>query len=281
MSLEEQVEKCSKIHDTVAQYWNWAYYDTRRSECSWLLGEYVKQIKPDVARRVPVMLEQMEELLQQYRRNSLSILDVGCGPGGFINRVAATLNVKYPDLELRASGIDISGEMITYAKKNLCDFNVELICDSITNQALKFQNEPFDVAIMMVTLSFYNDENAKDVLKAVRNKLKKDGRFLLMDFAWSYSWSGVRLFSKPLQKLADMLFSHILGEPFHFHNRTEDQLKALLKEVGFEVSQSYLTEKKSTMKGMIVIVAQKEATMQEPRLVGAPEESLLLTKPPA
>lgn len=257
MSLEEEVEKCSRIHDTVAEHWNWVYYDTPHGECSWLVGEYVKRLKPDVEHRVPVVIQEIEELLKQYPHDTFSILDVGCGVGGFIHRAISLVHEKYPNIKLRATGIDISSEMIEYALKNLRDFDVEIICDGITNRDLKFKNEPFDVAIMMVTLSFYNDENAKEVLRAIHDKLKRDGCLLVMDFAWTYKWGGLKLFSKPLKKLADMLFSHILGEPFHFNNRTEDHLKAILKDAGFEVTKSYLSEKKSKMKGMLVIVTKK------------------------
>jgi len=101
-----------------------------------------------------------------------------------------------------------------------------------------------------------------------------------MDFAWTYKWAGLKLFSKPLQKLTDMLFSQILGEPFHFTNRIRDQLEALLNDAGFEASKSYLTEEKSKMKGMLVIVARKETKMQElpGQLVIPKEESQLLVK---
>lgn len=263
MSFEEEIEKCSRIHDAVAQYWNWAYYDTPHEECSWLLGEYVKQLKPDVARRVPVMIKEVEDFLRHHQRDSFSLLDVGCGVGGFIHRAILLLQEKYPNIKPKISGIDISSEMVKYAGKNLRGFDVELVCDNIASPSLKFKNEPFDVAIMMVTLSFYNDENAKDILRAIHKKLKKDGCLFLMDFAWSYTWAGLHLFSKPLQKLADMLFSHILGEPFHFHNRSEDRLKKLLKDAGFEISKCYLSEKKSRMKGMLVMVAKREEAKQQ------------------
>jgi len=257
LSLDEEIEKCSKIHDNVAEYWNWVYYDTPyREPSSWIVGEYVKQLKPDVERRVPVMIHEMEELLGQHPDDSFSILDVGCGVGGCIHKALSLLPEKYPNVKLKATGIDISSEMIAYASKNLRDSDVELICDSITNSDLKFKNEPFDIAIMMVTLSFYNDENAKEVLRTIHNKLKRGGCLLVMDFAWTYKWAGLKLFSKPLQKLTDMLFSQILGEPFHFTNRNKDQLEVLLNDAGFKISKSYLTEEKSKMKGMLVINAR-------------------------
>ena len=264
MSLEEEIEKCSKIHDNVAEFWNSVYFDTPYHEpSSWIVREYVKQLKPDVERRVPVVFREIEELLGQHPDDSFSILDVGCGVGGFVHRILSLLPEKYPNIRLRATGIDISNEMIEHASKNLHNFNVELICDSITNSDLKFKNEPFDVAIMMVTLSFYNNENVKEILRAIHNKLKKGGCLLLMDFAWTYKWAGLKLFAKPLQKLTDMLFSQILGEPFHFTNRIKDQLEAILNDVGFEVSKSYLTEEKSKMKGMLIIAAKKETKKQE------------------
>jgi len=263
MSLEEQVEKCMKIHDILAEFWNWAYYDTSHRDCSWLLSEYVKKLKPDVQNRVPVMMQEMEESLKQHHDNSFSFLDVGCGVGGFLDKAISSLSEKFPNIKLKATGIDLSREMIKYASKNLHDLDVELVCDNIINQDLKFKNEPFDVAILMVTLAFYDDENAKEVLYAVKNKLKGDGTLLFMDFAQSYKWRDFSFLKKPLQRLTNMFFSHLVGEPFHFHNRSEDHLKTLLKDTGFDVTMSYLSEKKSKMKGMLVIAAKKETPEQE------------------
>jgi hypothetical protein len=69
-------------------------------------------------------------------------------------------------------------------------------------------------------------------------------------------WSGFNLFSKPLQKITDTFFSHLLGESFHFNNRTEDELKTLVTDASFQIERAYLTEEKSKMKGMIAIRAR-------------------------
>lgn len=257
MSLEEQSNKCSRIHDTLAEFWNWAYYNTPHRDCSWLLAEYVKKLKPDVENRVPIMLGEVEELLSHRDAGSFSLLDVGCGVGGFLHKVFSTLPEKYPKVKLRATGIDISKEMIIYASKNLVDFDNELVCGNIVNSDLKLRNEPFDMAILMVTLSFYNDENAKEILSAIHTKLKEDGSLVVMDFAWSYRWKSFKLFAKPLQKLTDTFFSHLIGESFHFTNRTEDHIQRLLNATGYMVSRSYLSEKKSKMKGMQIIVSKR------------------------
>ena len=279
MSLEEQVEKCQKIHDTLAEYWNWVYYNTPHSDCSWLLEEYVKQLKPDVEHRVPVIMQELEELLKQHTERTFSILDVGCGVGGFIQKAIEMSSNKFPHIDFKATGIDISNKMLERASHNLSGLNAEIVCDSIANRSLNLRNEPFDVAIMMVTLSFYNDDNATDILRATRDKLKKEGCIVVMDFAWSYRWEGQRLFSKPLQKVTDMFFSHLLGESFHFENRTEDRLKTLFQDAGFEVAKSYLSEKTSKMKGMLVILAAKGTKIQslrEEHMLPEEESQLIL-----
>lgn len=256
MSLEEDVEKCGKIHDVLAEHWNWAYYETPHGQTSWLLAEYVERLKIDVKKRVPVILNEIEELARDVKGNSLALLDVGCGVGGVLHQSRLMLSEKFPKLNLKATGIDISQSMIDYAQVNLTDTDIELVCDSITNKELTFENEPFDVAVLMVTLSFYNDENSMEILKAIRGKLKKGGVLLILDFAWSYMWSGFNLFSKPLQKITDTFFSHLLGESFHFNNRTEDELKTLVTDASFQIERAYLTEEKSKMKGMIAIRAR-------------------------
>ncbi len=110
----------------------------------------------------------------------------------------------------------------------------------------------------MVTLSFYNDENSREILDAIHKKLKDGGFLLIMDFAWTYIWSGFKLFAKPLHTLTDTFFSHLIGESFHFTNRPEDELKVLIEDRGFEVKKAYPSEKTSKMKGMLVIRAQKK-----------------------
>jgi 2-polyprenyl-3-methyl-5-hydroxy-6-metoxy-1,4-benzoquinol methylase len=278
MSLEEQVEKCQKIHDFLAEYWNWVYYDTPHSECSWLTSEYVKQLKPDVERRVPVVIKELEQLLRQHHKDSFSMLDVGCGVGGFIQRAISTLSKEYSNIKFKVTGIDISSKMIEYASQNLRNMDVELVCDSITNSDLKFKNEPFDVAVIMVTLSFYNDENAKEILRAIKSRLTSEGHVIIMDFAWTYRWKGAKLFSKPLQKLTDIFFSHLIGESFHFNTRTEKHLKDLIRDAGLKVTKCYLSEKKSKMRGMLVIVATKEKELPIEAVIPETAEEQVLAK---
>jgi SAM-dependent methyltransferase len=256
MSLNEESEKCGKIHDALAEYWNWAYYNTPHSKCSWILGEYVKRLKFDVENRIPIMLQELEELLEQHSKNTFSVLDVGCGVGGFIQRAIIPLSEKYSNVKFRISGVDISSEMINYAKKNLANFDVELVCDSITNPSLKFKNEPFDVAIIMATLSFYKDENAKEILHAIHSKLTSGGWLAILDFVKSYQWADFTFLKKPLQKLTDMFFSHLIGESVHFNTRTKNQLEALLNDTSFKITKSELSDKKSKLKGMAIIRAQ-------------------------
>ena len=256
MSLEEETVRCGKIHDILAEHWNWAYYDTPHGQTSWLLSEYVERLKGDVEKRVPVILNEIEEIAVERKEGTISILDVGCGVGGVLHQSNKLLTENFPNLKLKATGIDISKSMVDYAIENLRDTDIELVCDSITSKELVFENEPFDIAIVMVTLSFYNDVGAYEILEAIRDKLNKGGILLILDFAWSYMWGGFNLFSKPLQKITDTFFSHLLGESFHFNNRTEDEIKALVTDSGFQIERAYLTEEKSKMKGMIVIRAR-------------------------
>ena len=127
MSIEEEVDNCGKIHDVLAEHWNWAYYDTEHSDTSWLLGEYVERLKEDVENRVPVIIKELEEILSEGHKDQFSILDVGCGVGGFLDISLQHLSGMYPDVVFKASGIDISKEMIDYAKKNLNEKDIEVV----------------------------------------------------------------------------------------------------------------------------------------------------------
>jgi hypothetical protein len=73
-----------------------------------------------------------------------------------------------------------------------------------------------------------------------------------------------------------MFFSHLIGESFHFNTRTEDHLKVLLNEAGFETTKCYLSEKASMMRGMLVIDAKKQGSQMD--LVVPKEESQTLVE---
>jgi SAM-dependent methyltransferase len=256
--LEEDTDKVNRIHDAIAQYWNWAYYDDPcQVEASWLLGECMKSIKSDVEPRAVAALAEIDDYLKQYPRNSLSVVDIGCGPGGFIRKTISHFAEKHPEIRLDICGLDISKEMINFAKAHLSRQNVELICDNITNPALKLKKEPFDLGLMVYILPWYSDESAISILRAARQRLKKDGTLILEDFSLSYSpWRGLNFYSKTMDKMANMLWTTVLGERFQLQKRYPDQIEALLKDAGFEMVTCYPTEKKKIKKGMLVIRAR-------------------------
>ena len=277
VSLEEDTDKVNRIHDTIAQYWNWAYYnEPYPSEASWLLGECMKSIKSDIEPRAMATLFEVEEFMKEHPQSFLSILDVGCGPGGFINKTIAHFSEKHPQMKLSICGLDISKEMITYAKQHVKDPNVELLCETITNPTLKLKREPFDLATMVFILCWYNDENARKILEATRQKLRPNGTLILMDFSRSYApWKGLNFYSKTMDKMADMMWTGVLGEQFHLHKRVPKQLEALLKDAGFEMVTCYPTEKIGIKKGMLVI----RATAKSPELsvrIGTEQENYLI-----
>ena len=104
-------------------------------------------------RRVPVMLKELEELVEEYPSDSFSILDVGCGVGGFLHGALILLSKKHQEVEFKTTGIDISREMIDYAKTKLQYTGIELVCDSITNQRLKFKNVVIPPTVLELSVS--------------------------------------------------------------------------------------------------------------------------------
>ena len=272
--LEEGIDKVNRIHDAIAQYWNWAYYDERcPSEASWLLGECMKSIKSDIEPRASATLAEIEEFLREHPHDSLSIVDIGCGPGGFIQKTIAYFSDKHPQTKLAICGLDISQEMIRYAKKHVTDPCVELLCESITNPALKMKEEPFDLAIMIFIIPWYDDENAKRILSAARQRLKPNGTIILLDFSQEYSpWKGLNFYSKTMDKMSDIMWTGVLGEQFHVQKRYPDKIQALLRDAGFEAVTCYPTEKKGRKKGMLVVRAMAKEPEVSTGLI-MPQES--------
>ncbi len=254
-----EVEKCRKIHDNVAPLWNWAYYgDESELTPTWPYSEYSQEIRKGSDNRVPVVIAEINQILQLFPQNHFSILDVGCGVGGFIDRALIALTEEHPDVGFEVTGIDISEGMINLAQSNLSKYsNVKLICDDITNPYLQFDYMPFDVATLMTVLPFYSDKYAKEILLAIRNALKEDGHLLVTDFAWSYEWGGFTIFSKPLKELGDVFFSYISGHSVHMNWRSKEKLENLINSNGFRVERSYSTRKRFKMKTIQVIVAKR------------------------
>lgn len=105
-----------------------------------------------------------------------TLVDIGCGSGNLIIQIAES----FPDLNL--IGIDISSEILEFAKKRALDRGLgKRIEFKIGNvEKLPFSNESIDFIIS--TLSLHHWVNPVKVFNEIHRVLKRDGTSLIFDF---------------------------------------------------------------------------------------------------
>lgn len=108
-----------------------------------------------------------------HRGNHPTVLDIGCGTGRLLDRLAT----QYSDLS--GTGIDFSPQMLDQANQHnrypdritYCQGNAE---------ALPFADEQFDAVFN--TISFLHYDHPAEVLSEVLRVLRPGGAFYLVDF---------------------------------------------------------------------------------------------------
>ncbi len=103
------------------------------------------------------------------KNSSLRILDLGCGTGGFLNK----LKKKYK----KAVGLDISSVMLAIAKKKYPKLADNLIRGTAEN--LPFPENSFDVVFIRVALHHFQDP--KKSLKEIQRVLTDKGQLIFLE----------------------------------------------------------------------------------------------------
>jgi ubiquinone/menaquinone biosynthesis C-methylase UbiE len=112
--------------------------------------------------------------------SGMHVLDVGCGRGRIINRLAEL----YP--KSRFTGIDLSSEAVLFAWRYAAEKklrNVEFIVSDLSNFDEKAEVEAFE---LVATFDAVHDQaKPLNVLKGIYRALKKDGVYLMQDIKGS------------------------------------------------------------------------------------------------
>ena len=110
----------------------------------------------------------------------LKMLDVGCGRGRIMNRLAEL----YP--KSRFTGMDLSGEAVLVAWQEAAEKklrNVEFIVSDLSQFHEKAEQEAFD---LITTFDAIHDQaKPLNVLKGIHRALKSDGTYLMQDIKGS------------------------------------------------------------------------------------------------
>ncbi len=101
------------------------------------------------------------------------VLDLGCGTGRLLNRLAAT----FPTL--CGTGVDLSQEMLRQARKTK-KYRKQLIFVGGNAESLPFVEGQFDAVFN--TISFLHYPNPDRVFSEVSRVLNSNGRFYLVDY---------------------------------------------------------------------------------------------------
>ncbi len=151
-----------------------------------------------------------------------SFLDVGCGNGWVVRKIAKEENCK------KAIGIDKSSKMIIQAKKKIENKKEEFVHTDI--ESWKYRGK-FDFIFSMEAL--YYSDSINDVLKKIHKLLKPGGQFFCgTDFYTD---------NKATARWAD-----IMKIQMHLHSKKE--WKEFFQNSGFQVKTKHIKDLKSRKK---------------------------------
>jgi len=144
-----------------------------------------------------VVYQAIHQRLLQYVNlpTSANVLDLGCGTGKLLNRLA----VNFPNLQ--GTGLDLSPEMISQANRRNC--YQQCLTFLLGNaEEMPLENNVFDAVFN--TISFLHYPDPQQVFNEVSRVLRSGGYFYLVDsyFKWqeefqylSISPGGLNLYS--------------------------------------------------------------------------------------
>ena len=179
----------AEIFDTVAHEYD-AWYTTD-------LGSVVHEVEKDI----------IFDLLKP--EPGQRVLDFGCGTGHYSIELAAK--------GLRVTGLDISEEMLAYAREKAgrLDLDVKFLVGDATD--LPFEDGTFDLAVSVTALEFFPDPTK--ALREAFRAIKPGGRMVVGVIAGKSAWSEKYL--RSAEGDPDSIFRHA-----NFY--TAEELLALL-----------------------------------------------------
>jgi cyclopropane-fatty-acyl-phospholipid synthase len=154
-------------------------------------------------------------------RPGMTVLDIGCGWGGFAKWAAE----KY---DVRVLGITVSREQVKFAKEYCKELNVK-----IELRDYRDLKEKFDRIVTVGMFEHVGSKNYKTFMKVVRRCLKVDGLFLLQTIAGNTSvhsldpWIGKYIFPNSMLPSAKQISSAaeriLVLEDWHSFGQHYDQ----------------------------------------------------------
>lgn len=174
----------------------------------------------------------LEEKL--LKRSSNNVLEIGPGTGRILKIFEEKLNC-------RTCAVELSEEMIKYAKVK--SPNTIFIEDNILN--VKFSKDSFDAIFMGALIHNFPLEDVKKLLLLVYKWIKEDGKILIYTTIHEKSEEGY--FEK----------EDYDGNIVRFRKKfTENELKELVEECGFEITYKMYTEEPDRNKKWLTYIVK-------------------------
>ena len=153
------------------------YYDERASEYeeAYVLGTGTASIvDPEVFRREALLLTQMVEHFARGR-----LVDLACGTGYWLPYYVAGCS--------SVTLIDQAPRMLQECRKKIASLDaldrITIVQDDVLEHS--FRPRAFDSALVGFLISHLTDEEEQQLFERLKTMLDTDGRFLILDSAWS------------------------------------------------------------------------------------------------
>lgn len=156
--------------------------------------------------------------LNLRNKKNIEILEIGPGHGRNVKIF------KQYNNELKITVLEISENMCNIIRKDNPD--IQIINDNILNY--NFENRKFDVIQMIAVIHLFPIEDAKRVLKIIREALKEDGYLII----------GTTINDKDMEGYYEKEDYNIRVKRFR-HKYTKKSYEKLLNECGFEIYKPY------------------------------------------
>ena len=140
-----------------------------------------------------------------------SLIDIGCGPGGFL----CAVQKRFPDIQLYA--LDLSEEMVRETQERLGPSAVAIVGDS---EHMPLESEQYEVVTCNMSIHHY--PHAQDAVNEMYRILKPGGTLLLNDMDCA----------SPIRALANWTFPRLPGGDVKMYTRRE--ITQMIQEAGFE-----------------------------------------------
>ena len=139
-----------------------------------------------------------------------SLIDIGCGPGGFL----CAVQKRFPDIQLNS--LDLSEEMVRETQERLGPSAVAIVGDS---EHRPLESEQYE--IVTCNMSIHHYPHAQEAVNEMYRILKPGGTLLLNDMDCA----------SPIRALANWAFPRLPGGDVKMYTRRE--ITQMIQEAGF------------------------------------------------